>query len=181
MDGTAGDIPEGYIFDRVINIGTIRKYVRAGYYGYRHLIEGLYAGRRITVSFTIRVDGRDLYITEPGKTLYDSILSEKGDEKKPEPGPQREALLALNEGLAWKLDGGFNIELALQERGMPVSPAEGAPARDALCPLDGPVRTIDIELVSPRWTWHALCGRHWTGKACPLCMGVFFMRLSKMS
>ena len=48
---------------------------------------------------------------------------------------------------------------------------------DALCPLDGPVRPMLLEIISPNWTWKNLCGRHWASALCPRCLGEFTAQL----
>ena len=48
-----------------------------------------------------------------------------------------------------------------------------ASSLDAICPLDGPVRPLLFEIVSPRWTWEHLCGRHYAYALCPSCLGTF--------
>ena len=50
---------------------------------------------------------------------------------------------------------------------------EVASSLDALCPLDGPVRPLLFEIVSPQWTWEHLCGRHYAYALCPSCLGTF--------
>jgi len=48
-----------------------------------------------------------------------------------------------------------------------------ASSLDAICPLDGPVRPLLFEIVSPKWTWEHLCGRHYAYALCPSCLGTF--------
>lgn len=48
---------------------------------------------------------------------------------------------------------------------------------DAICPLDGRVRPLLLEIVSPEWTWKNSCGRHWASALCPHCLGEFTAQL----
>ena len=59
--------------------------------------------------------------------------------------------------------------------------ARGASSLNAICPLDGSVRPLLFEIVSPEWTWDHLCGRHWAFALCPSCLGKFAARLVSMN
>jgi len=52
---------------------------------------------------------------------------------------------------------------------------------DALCPLDGYVKTIPAEFRSPGWTWSAKCGRQITMRICPHCLRIMRDELVALS
>ena len=59
--------------------------------------------------------------------------------------------------------------------------ARVASSQDGICPLDGPVRPLLFEIVSPKWTWDHLCGRHYAYALCPHCLGTFAGYLAAMN
>lgn len=52
---------------------------------------------------------------------------------------------------------------------------------DAICPLDGYIRTTSAEYRSPGWTWSAKCGRHYKMRICPRCLRVMRQKLYALS
>jgi len=52
---------------------------------------------------------------------------------------------------------------------------------DAVCPIHGPVKVVVGGIISPAWTWKALCGRHWEFLLCPHCFFTFSQRLICMN
>lgn len=52
---------------------------------------------------------------------------------------------------------------------------------DAVCPIHGPVKIVVGGIISPAWTWKALCGRHWEFLLCPHCFFNFSQRLISMN
>lgn len=52
---------------------------------------------------------------------------------------------------------------------------------DALCPLDGYVKTISAKYRSPGWTWHLRCGRHHKMRLCPHCLRIMHEELVALS
>lgn len=46
-----------------------------------------------------------------------------------------------------------------------------------ICPLDGRVQPLKIEIITPDWVWGIMCGRHWEVKVCPHCLGHFETKL----
>lgn len=51
----------------------------------------------------------------------------------------------------------------------------------AICPIHGPVEAVIGGIISPTWTWEALCGRHWEFLLCPHCFLTFRQFLVKMN
>lgn len=52
---------------------------------------------------------------------------------------------------------------------------------DAICPIHGPVKVVVGGIISPAWTWKALCGRHWEFLLCPHCFFTFNTSLIRMN
>ena len=61
-------------------------------------------------------------------------------------------------------------------------PVNCVPRHNGICPLDGYVTTITADHKSPKWTWSALCGRHFSFQLCPHCLRIIGeSRLESMS
>jgi hypothetical protein len=138
---------------------TVRSYIRKGFYIFRkNIMLDAYGDSTIKV--------RNIMIFSEGLSV-------------------KENLSALNDTVRWKLSGpddiSDNFEDHINLKSLSAGGNENRGRYDAICPVDGYIKTVAGELKSPRWTWRALCGRQYKIILCPHCLGAFYVLLASMS
>jgi hypothetical protein len=151
-------LEHGWILTMAIFARTLRRRMREHFYGQRRGILRLLAWE---VTETVIVNGR--------------TLTKEGE--------RRDAHGEFMNSLRWPLGAADDPIIdhlpALQWLGF--EEVQVPSHLDAICPLDGSVRPLLLQIISPQWTWEHLCGQHWALALCPHCLGEFTSQLVAMN
>jgi len=182
---------DGWILSQSITTKPLRRRMREQFFAYRRALSHNLWGHTVIVNGVtlIKEGDREHLYAEFMSSLrspvdgVDLILDHPAERKLLE-FKEREHLYAeFMDSLRWplhKVDDLILDHLA-ERKFLDFEEACVTSPLDAICPLDGPVRPLVLEIVSPRCTWADRCGRHWAVALCPHCLGEFASKLLVMN